>query len=143
MTFLDLAEGGGEEMGKDCAFWADVDERSCAGLVRVGSAASRCAGFFTGERSTLSRTVGAGRSRRASLIATRLAGGLTTGSLRLSGVATGGAGFEAISSTLTVSAFASGLPAVTTGATVAVVESVAGSCGALLCVSTNGRVPIK
>jgi hypothetical protein len=97
MTFLDLAEGGGEETGKDCFGGAGVVGRSSATRVRrafVVVAASRCAGFVAGKSlSTLGVRVG--RSACASAFATPRAVGADACSRRVSGALFGGAGVVA------------------------------------------------
>jgi hypothetical protein len=130
MTFLDLTEGGGEEMGKECSGGAGLDEGSFETRVAWACAVSRRANLGAGEIFFAASAGRSGRSVRADAFMPERSGVSSAEARRVAGGVVLGANFEGDSSALATSSFDSDA-----SATVACVsESATGSVltGALL-----------
>jgi hypothetical protein len=128
ITFLDLAEGGGDEMGKECSGGAELGEGSCMIRALWVCAVSRRAGFVAGGLFFVAPAVWSGCSRRGSAVIALRSGSSSAEACRLAEAVVLGADFEADSSRLAALSFASAAPAMTTGVSEAVEGSGLGAC---------------
>ena len=83
MTFLDLAEGGGEEMGKECSGGAESDRGPAVNRTLCVCAVSRRADFVAGEPFFIPPAARSGLSRFSPAVVTRRFGGSSTEGCRL------------------------------------------------------------
>src|SRR5437588_460802 len=83
MTFLDLAEGGGEEMGKECSGGAESDKGPSVNRAPCACAVSRRADFIAGEPSFMRPAARSVLSRLSPSVVTRRFGGSSAGGCRL------------------------------------------------------------